>query len=198
MPRPPIRTCGARWPRSLRHEIVASAPSDAPRRLFINSVGPDLIENSAPRCKRRSSPPPSGMLAVASSDHGIKAGPFSMREPARAPACGAGRGSNAQIRRSGVAGRAIGTDRHAALPVDVVVARQDLLVHLDAPARPVRPQLQISVPGQIGILHIGRARAGGPACLPRSRRRPGTHSPGRAAAGIRGCGSSAAPRRNAG
>jgi hypothetical protein len=70
MPSPPISMCGIRRSRILRQETVASAPSDPPRRLFINSMLPDLIENSAPRLTRRSSPPP-GISAVASRDHGI-------------------------------------------------------------------------------------------------------------------------------
>src|SRR5450631_4349164 len=74
IPNPPIRIFGRLFGR-LRVRIfsqamVASACSVALRRLFINSSRPSRIENSAPRCIRRSSPPP-GTCAVSRRDQGI-------------------------------------------------------------------------------------------------------------------------------
>src|SRR5664279_2494641 len=74
IPNPPIRILG-RLTGRLRVRIfsqamVASACSVALRRLFINSSRPSRIENSAPRCIRRSSPPP-GTCAVSRRDQGI-------------------------------------------------------------------------------------------------------------------------------
>ena len=54
MPNPPIKIRGALRSRILSQAIVASASSDPLRRLFISSFWPSMIENSAPRCLRRS------------------------------------------------------------------------------------------------------------------------------------------------
>ena len=55
MPSPPIRICGLLRPRILSQDSFASASSEPLRRLFISSFEPSMIENSAPRCLRRSS-----------------------------------------------------------------------------------------------------------------------------------------------
>ncbi len=78
MPSPPIRIRGRDRPRIRSHDSAASAFSDPLSRLFISSIGPDMIESSAPRCMRRRSPPP-GIRAAPSWVQGI------MRRPARTP-----------------------------------------------------------------------------------------------------------------
>jgi hypothetical protein len=57
-------------PRGIRLQArAARASSDPVTRLFISSICPNLMENSRPRCMRRSSPPP-GMTAVSSRFQG--------------------------------------------------------------------------------------------------------------------------------
>ena len=70
MPSPPMRTRGRARPRILAQASVASASSEPLRRLFISSLTPRRIENSAPRRIRRTSPPP-GTAALPSWIQGI-------------------------------------------------------------------------------------------------------------------------------
>jgi hypothetical protein len=71
MPRPPISTCGFLIPSIFLAASVASAASEPLRRLFINSLVPSLMENSAPRRISRNSPSLPGMRAVSILTHGI-------------------------------------------------------------------------------------------------------------------------------
>src|SRR5690606_27919787 len=74
MPSPPMRMRGFRLPRILAQESPASASSEPLRRLFINSLAPSIMENSAPRRLRRSSSRPPGTVAESSCSHGIMHG----------------------------------------------------------------------------------------------------------------------------
>ena len=78
MPSPPIRIRGRVRSPILAIAISASASSDPWTRLFISSLWPSLIENSAPRCSSRSSPPPPATSAVSSRIQGITAGSQAM------------------------------------------------------------------------------------------------------------------------
>ena len=71
MPSPPISRCGALIASSLRQASVASASSDPERRLLINSFWPSFMENSTPRCIRRSSTSEPGTRVVSMCFHGI-------------------------------------------------------------------------------------------------------------------------------
>jgi hypothetical protein len=66
-----LRRCGRLTFSILRQASVASASSDPLRRLFINSLAPSIMENSAPRRIRRSSTSAPGTPAVSICDQGI-------------------------------------------------------------------------------------------------------------------------------
>src|SRR5262249_19255762 len=59
--------------------------------------------------------------------------------------------------RSCIGGRAVGASRDLEVPMHVIPLRQNVHVHLDAPARAIRPEFEITVLRQIGIPDIPRA-----------------------------------------
>src|SRR4051812_15498371 len=71
MPNPPISTCGFSTASIFFAASVASAASEPLRRLFISSLVPSLMENSAPRRISRNSSFVPGMRAVSILTHGI-------------------------------------------------------------------------------------------------------------------------------
>ena len=74
MPRPPISKCGLATASIFLAASVASAASEPLRRLFINSLVPSMMENSAPRRISRNSPSVPGTHAVSIFTHGIMRG----------------------------------------------------------------------------------------------------------------------------
>src|SRR5258708_34665288 len=87
MPKPPISTCGFSTASIFLAAGVASAASEPLRRLFISSLVPSMMENSAPRRISRNSPSVPGTLAVSILTQGIMRGvlahelPSSRRRP---------------------------------------------------------------------------------------------------------------------
>ena len=74
-----MSTCGFATFSIFLAASVASAASEPLRRLFINSLVPSLMENSAPRRISRNSPSLPGTRAVSIFSHGIIAGILARR-----------------------------------------------------------------------------------------------------------------------